>query len=266
MTVYFLGGGNMAAAVIAGLHAAGRTAGIHVANRSAPKRQALSERYGVAVSEKLPALGSDDMLVIAVKPQDVQAACTGLDTGGALVLSLAAGLPVSVLSRMLGGTRRIIRTMPNTPAAVGLGAAALFADAGANAADKAAAEALLSPSCLTFWLDSETQMHAVTAVSGSGPAYVFYLLDALKQAARQQGFGEKEAHRLSLATFKGAVALAEQTGEDFAVLQQNVTSKGGTTHEAIETFKAGQVAETVVKGVAACVNRSRELAKQFEAV
>lgn len=264
MTVYFLGGGNMAAAVIAGLHAAGRTAGIHVANRSAPKRQALSERYGVAVSEKLPALGSDDMLVIAVKPQDVQAACTGLDTGGALVLSLAAGLPVSVLSRMLGGTRRIIRAMPNTPAAVGLGAAALFADAGANATDKTAAEALLSPSCRTFWLDSETQMHAVTAVSGSGPAYVFYLMGALQQAAQDLGLDADTAHALAWQTFRGAAELAAQSGADFAKLQADVTSKGGTTAAALDVFAQYNIAARLQEGVQAAAARSQELARLFE--
>ena len=264
MTVYFLGGGNMAAAVIAGLHAAGRTAGIHVANRSASKRQALAERYGVAVSEKLPALGSDDMLVIAVKPQDVQAACTGLDTGGALVLSLAAGLPVAVLSRMLGGTRRIIRAMPNTPAAVGLGAAALFADAGANAADKAAAEALLSPSCRTFWLDSETQMHAVTAVSGSGPAYVFYLMGALQQAAQDLGLDADTAHALAWQTFRGAAELAAQSGADFAKLQADVTSKGGTTAAALDVFAQYNIAARLQEGVQAAAARSQELARLFE--
>ena len=107
-------------------------------------------------------------------------------------------------------------------------------------------------------------MHAITGICGSGPAYVFYLLAALQQAAQEQGFAAEDAHRLSLATFKGAVALAEQSGEDFAVLQQKVTSKGGTTHEAIETFKDRQVAEAIAAGVAACVRRSQEMSRQFD--
>ena len=265
MNIYFLGGGNMAAAIAGGLVRQGGHR-VHIANRGKEKRERLAEELGVSVSEKLPELAADDVLVLAVKPQDMQAACQSVQTNGALVLSVAAGLSVTTLSRYLGGTRRIVRVMPNTPGKIGLGVSGMFADDSVSDQDKAAADSIMRAVGITVWLDGEERLHDITGISGSGPAYVFYLLDALKQAARQQGFGDKEAHRLSLATFKGAVALAEQTGEDFAVLQQNVTSKGGTTHEAIETFKAGQVAETVVKGVAACVNRSRELAKQFEAV
>lgn len=265
MNIYFLGGGNMAAAIAGGLVRQGGHR-VHIANRGKEKRERLAEELGVSVSEKLPDLAADDVLVLAVKPQDMQAACQGVQTNGALVLSVAAGLSIATLSRYLGGTRRIVRVMPNTPGKIGLGVSGMFADDSVSDQDKAAADSIMRAVGITVWLDGEERLHDITGISGSGPAYVFYLLDALKQAARQQGFGEKEAHRLSLATFKGAVALAERTGEDFAVLQQNVTSKGGTTHEAIETFKAGQVAETVVKGVAACVNRSRELAKQFEAV
>ena len=265
MNIYFLGGGNMAAAIAGGLVRQGGHR-VHIANRGKEKRERLAEELGVSVSEKLPELTADDVLVLAVKPQDMQAACQGVQTNGALVLSVAAGLSIATLSRYLGGTRRIVRVMPNTPGKIGLGVSGMFADGSVSDQDKAAADGIMRAVGITVWLDGEERLHDITGISGSGPAYVFYLLDALKQAARQQGFGEEEARRLSLATFKGAVALAEQTGEDFAVLQQNVTSKGGTTHEAIETFKAGQVAETVVKGVVACVNRSRELAEQFEAV
>ena len=165
---------------------------------------------------------------------------------------------------MLGGTRRIIRAMPNTPAAVGLGAAALFADAGANAADKTAAEALLSPSCRTFWLDSETQMHAVTAVSGSGPAYVFYLMGALQQAAQDLGLDADTAHALTWQTFRGAAELAAQSGADFAKLQADVTSKGGTTAAALDVFAQYNIAVRLQEGVQAAAARSQELARLFE--
>lgn len=239
---------------------------VHVVDRSREKRERLVQGLGVSVSEKLPELNEDDVLVLAVKPQDMQAACQGIRTNGALVLSVAAGLSVGTLGRYLGGTRRIVRVMPNTPSKIGLGVSGMFADGSVPERDKAVADSIMRSVGITVWLDNEERLHDITGISGSGPAYVFYLLDALKQAAERQGFCSEEACKLSLATFKGAVALAEQTGEDFAVLQQNVTSKGGTTHEAIEAFKTEQVAESILKGVEACVRRSQEMAKQFEAV
>ena len=156
--------------------------------------------------------------------------------------------------------------MPNTPAKIGLGVSVMFADAGVSEADRAAADGIMRSVGTTVWLNEEEQLHNITGISGSGPAYVFYLLGALQNAALAQGFNEQDARELSLATFKGAVALAEQTGEAFAQLQQNVTSKGGTTHEAIETFKARHVAEAIEQGVEACVKRSQEMAQQYKAV
>lgn len=264
MGLYFLGGGNMAAAIIAGLHREGRQGGVHVVDRGAEKRGKLAAQYGIASSESLPELAQNDVLVLAVKPQDMQKACEGVQTNGALVLSVAAGLGVETLSRWLGGTRRIVRVMPNTPAQIGLGVSGLFADTGVSGADRARAESIMRPAGTAVWLDDETQMHAFTGICGSGPAYVFYLLDALQKAAQGQGFDEAQARMLSLATFKGAVMLAEQTGESFALLQQNVTSKGGTTHAAIETFERHAMAAALEKGVAACAARSQEIAKQFE--
>ena len=196
MTVYFLGGGNMAAAIVAGMAAEGDWQ-IHVANRGAEKRAQLAQQFGVAVSEKLPPLGADDILVLAVKPQDMQAALAGVQANGALVLSVAAGLSVATLSRYLGGTRRIIRIMPNTPGRIGLGVAGMFAADGANEADRQAADAIMRTNGSTVWLDDEAQMHAITGISGSGPAYVFYLLNALKEAAQAQGFDEATARSLA---------------------------------------------------------------------
>ncbi|MGF6148782.1 Pyrroline-5-carboxylate reductase [Kingella potus] len=264
MNIYFLGGGNMAAAIAGGLVRQGGYK-VHIAERNEAARARLVRELGVSVSESLPELGADDVLVLAVKPQDMRAACAGVQTNGALVLSVAAGLGIDTLSSYLGGTRRIVRVMPNTPAKIGLGVSGMFAD-GLCEADKAAADKIMRSAGDTVWLGSEEEMHHITGISGSGPAYVFYLLEALQTAAEQQGFGREDARRLSLATFKGAVALAEQSTEDFAALRQNVTSKGGTTHEAVETFKAEHIAESLAKGVAACVARSREMATQFEAV
>lgn len=263
MTIYFLGGGNMAEAIISGLVKHSDTP-IHVANRGEEKRLRLQERYGVGVSVALPPLQAEDVLVLAVKPQDMQAACAGVQTNGALVLSVAAGLSLNTLSSYLGGAKRLIRIMPNTPGSIGLGVSGMFAADGVSHTDKRTAETIMAVTGEVLWLDSEEQMHSITGISGSGPAYVFYLLEALQQAALEQGFDDEQARMLSLATFKGAVALAEAGGEEFSVLRQNVTSKGGTTFAALETFGKHGVAEAIQAGVAACVARSREIATQFE--
>lgn len=261
MGIFFLGGGNMAAAVIAGLTRSDTAEREHifVTGRNAARNADLAERYGVAVGSTLPALSADDVLVLAVKPQDMRPALSGVETNGALVLSVAAGLTVGTLAGWLG-TRRIVRVMPNTPAQVGLGVAGLFAAADVAEADRYRAERIMAASGLTVWLDDEAQMHGLTAVSGCGPAYVFYLLAALQQAAVAQGFDAATARTLSLATFEGAVALAAQSGEPFDVLQSKVASKGGTTAAALETFRRLSLAEHLQQGVASAAARSEEMA------
>lgn len=261
MNIYFLGGGNMASAIAGGLVKQGGYK-VHLADRSAATRERLVKELDVSVSETLPELGADDVLVLAVKPQDMQAACAGVKTGGALVLSVAAGLSIATLSAYLGGTHRIVRVMPNTPAKIGMGVSGLFSD-GLSDADKAVAERIMQSVGQTVWLESEDKMHNITGISGSGPAYVFYLLEALQNAARQQGFNAEEARQLSLATFQGAVQLAEQSGEEFSDLRQKVTSKGGTTYAALQSFEEHGVADAIGAGVAACVARSQELAEQL---
>ena len=172
MTIYFLGAGNMASAIIAGMSRAGGF-DICAIDHSADKLAALAQQYGIATAPALPPLKEGDVLVLAVKPQDMQAALQNVQTGGALVLSIAAGLPCAALSRWLGGTRRIVRIMPNTPAQVGQGVAGLFADSGASAADRELADRIMRASGQTLWLDSEDGLHRITGISGSGPAYVF---------------------------------------------------------------------------------------------
>ncbi|MDO4433463.1 MAG: pyrroline-5-carboxylate reductase [Alysiella sp.] len=261
MTIYFLGGGNMAEAIISGLYRSGSQETIHVTDPSAEKRAKLTTQYGVHTSNTLPELNEHDILVLAVKPQDMQAACENVQHNNALIVSIAAGLPTTTLSHYLKDTQRLIRAMPNTPAKVGLGVTGLFAANGTNEQDKQRAQSLFDASGQTVWLNNETQMHAITAISGSGPAYVFYLLNALQQAAQQQGFDASTARTLALHIFQGAAALAAQSSEEFAVLQQQVTSKGGTTQAALTTFEQHQIAENLNKGVQAAAERSQELAK-----
>lgn len=263
MTLYFLGGGNMASAIIAGLQNTQTPHNIHVVNRGAEKRTQLAQRFNISVSETLPELTANDILILAVKPQDMAVACANIATNGALILSLAAGLPIATLSQYLNGAERIIRIMPNTPARIGLGVSGLYAAPSTSTADRTLAEQLMQACGSVIWLDNEAQMHAITAVSGSGSAYVFYLMNALQQAAQAQGFNPNTAQQLTLQTFKGAVALAEQSQTTFNELEQQVTSKGGTTFAALETFRQHHIAEHLAQGVAAAAHRSREMAGEI---
>ena len=259
--LYFLGGGNMCQAIVSGLVKKAEF-DITVIDNNAEKRAHLAQTYGVHTGTALPDLQADDVVLLAVKPQDMAAATADVNSNGALVLSIAAGLDIATLSAMLNNPR-IIRIMPNTPAQIGMGVAGLFAPADLQAADKDIAERIMSAVGQVYWLADESRMHAITGISGSGPAYVFYLMDALAQAAQAQGFDADTARELSLATFKGAVALAEQSGLPFAQLQKNVTSKGGTTFAAISAFEADSIAASIGTGVAACVARSEEMQSQL---
>ncbi|QMT31946.1 pyrroline-5-carboxylate reductase [Alysiella filiformis] len=261
MTIYFLGGGNMARAIIAGLRAQSPDDAIFVANRSAEKNARLQQDFHVATDFRLPeTLSPQDVLILAVKPQDMKAALQNVRHGGALILSLAAGLAVDTLANWLG-THRIVRVMPNTPCAVGLGVSGLFAAEGMSASDCAIAEKIMAACGVTIWLNDEKMMNAITAISGSGSAYVFYLMNALQKAAAGLGFADETARTLALNTFRGAVALAEQSGEDFFILQQQVTSKGGTTFAALTKFEECGVADGLTEGVHAAATRSAELAQ-----
>lgn len=262
MRVFFLGGGNMATAIVAGMSQAGGY-DIEVIDRNQNKRQYLIDTYQVRANEALPELNADDVLVLAVKPQDMQEATANIRINGALVLSLAAGLTTSILSKFLHGHQRIIRIMPNTPCQIGLGISGLFAPATVDGKDKAIAEKIMLTSGSVIWLDEESGINRIAGVSGSGPAYVFYFLNALQQAAIQQGFSAQEAHQLSLGTFKGAVALAEKSGLEFNQLQKNVTSKGGTTFAATSVFDQHKLTDVVMDGVQASIVRAEEMQQQL---
>ena len=177
------------------------------------------------------------------------------------MLSIAAGLSCQTLSNWLDNTHRIVRIMPNTPAQIGLGFAGLFADSGVSNADKTIAERIMNAVGKTVWVENEDDLHTVTAISGSGPAYVFYLMNALFQAALKQGMTEDTARTAVLQTFIGSAQLAQQSGEDFGVLQQKVTSKGGTTAAAIAVFENAQTDKIMQQAVTACENRSIEMGK-----
>ena len=263
MKVGFIGGGNMARAIIGGLIAKGtRSADLVVVEPDASARLRMLAEHGVkAVEGPGPEVAGADAIVLAVKPQQMKEAAMRLApvAGDALFITIAAGIRIADLSRWLGGRTRIVRTMPNTPALVHAGVTALHAPASVGAADRATAERLLGAVGATIWFDQESDLDAVVAVSGSGPAYVFYAIEALEQAARELGLQEGASRSLALWTFVGAAKLAIERGEDPAVLRAQVTSKGGTTERALEVLEAAHVKDRFVEAVRAACERSREL-------
>ena len=257
----FIGGGNMATAIIGGLVKLADTQ-IRVVEPNVAKCTELITHFRIAATATLPTqFDAQEVVILAVKPQQLKEVCQQIAPrlNGALVLSIAAGVGVATLSRWLEGHQRIVRVMPNTPALVGLGISGLFAGDTLSLRDRTTATQIMDAVGSTQWVADEKAMDAITAISGSGPAYVFYLIEALRDAALAQGFVEAEARELALATFEGAVKLARVSGEDPAHLRANVTSKGGTTERAILRFDQEGVKHALMAGVADCRARSEEL-------
>jgi pyrroline-5-carboxylate reductase len=263
MKIAFIGGGNMARAIIGGLLAKGTRAGdVTVVEVDSVARVRLLAELGVAAVEKPgPALAKADVVVFAVKPQQMREAAQAVSAhlGDPLLVTIAAGIPIESLSRWLGGLERIVRAMPNTPALVHAGITGLYAPSVVGTADRATAETLMSSVGAALWFENESDLDSVTAVSGSGPAYVFYAIEALEEAALKLGLPEGASRSLALWTFVGAAKLAIERGEDPAVLRAQVTSKGGTTERALEVLEAAGVKANFVAAVQAAAERSREL-------
>ena len=265
MKIAFIGGGNMAAALISGL--AGKLvpgADIHVVDPSADALARLHGEYGVTTATSIDTdVVIADVLVLAVKPQqmrDVAEAIAPLLVRGApLIVSIAAGIRGEVLSRWLGGYAGIVRCMPNTPALIGQGITGMVAMKDVTAAQKDAADAVLAAVGKTVWLADEALIDPVTAVSGSGPAYVFYFIEAIQQAAEELGLSSEQGRELAIATFTGAAQLAAQSSDSIAVLRERVTSKGGTTYAALTSMQDAGVKEAIVTAVKAAAARGREL-------
>jgi len=265
--ISFLGGGNMATALIGGMLERGFSASdIQVVDLQADNCARLASRFGVRAVEAVDdALLDCDVLVLAVKPQQMKVALAAL--AGRLtrpvVVSIAAGLRVADLSRWMGGYRRLVRTMPNTPALIGAGVTGLYADPSVDADGRAATERVLSAVGNTVWIGDEAQMDAVTAVSGSGPAYVFHFIEALEAAGTSLGFDAATARRLAIDTVLGAAKLAAGSDEAPGVLRERVTSKGGTTEAALASMAASGVFDAIVRAVQAAEVRGRELGEQL---
>jgi pyrroline-5-carboxylate reductase len=263
MKIAFIGGGNMARAIIGGLISKGiRAADIVVVEPDAAARLRLVSDFSVSTVEKPGSeIARVDVVVMAVKPQNMReaAVATAAQVGNPLVVSIAAGIRLEDLSRWMEQRKRMVRAMPNTPALVHAGITGLHAAQGVSGDDRQAAEDLLATVGATLWFEREADLDAVTAVSGSGPAYVFYAIEALEKAARELGLAEGASRSLALWTFVGATKLAIERGEEPAALRAQVTSKGGTTERAIEVLDAARVKENFVDAVKAACERSREL-------
>ncbi|MDE2406941.1 MAG: pyrroline-5-carboxylate reductase [Xanthomonadaceae bacterium] len=264
--IAFIGGGNMARSLIGGLLAQGRNpASIHVAEPVPLLREALQHDFGVHVhADGAQAVTAAGIWVLATKPQVLRPVCEALcgqaQAAQPLVISIAAGITATQITRWLGGAIKVVRTMPNTPALLGAGVTGLFADARVSAEERQFADRLLAAAGKTVWLDDEAQMDAVTAVSGSGPAYVFLLAEAMIDAGVQEGLPADAARALALQTVLGAARMLTEAQADAAELRRRVTSPNGTTQAAIETFEAGGLRSLVASAIHAARVRGAELA------
>jgi len=267
LKISFIGGGNMAAALIGGL--AGKltaAANIHVVDINADALAKLQQQFGVSTSPAIDAaVAASDVVVLSVKPQQMKDVVAQLKPyiKTQLILSIAAGIRAIDLSRWLGGHNAIVRTMPNTPALIGKGVTGLVATAGVSAEQRAAADAILRAVGETVWLDDEKLIDPVTAVSGSGPAYVFYFLEAMQQAAQEMGLTAEQGNALAISTFVGAAQLAAQSTDPIATLRERVTSKGGTTYAALTSMEESGVKDAIIKAMKAAAARGQALGEEF---
>ena len=264
--IAFIGGGNMASAIIGGLIRQGmKPAQITVVEPFAETAARLQRDFGVAVlAEAGPALGTAQLVVWAVKPQVFKqaAAPAAAHTRQALHLSVAAGIRTDSICTWLS-TGRVVRTMPNTPALVGQGMTALFACPDVSAHDRAGVEQVIATTGQFLWVERESQLDAVTALSGSGPAYVFFFLEAMTEAGVGMGLSQEQAYRLAVATFSGASSLAAASSESPEVLRQRVTSKGGTTYAALTSMENAGIKPAFIQAMRAAEQRARELGDEF---
>ncbi len=263
--ISFIGGGNMAQALIGGLIARGLPpTRITVSDPVEQVRELLKEKDVHVTDDNLAAIAEADIVVFAVKPQVLAQVLRPLQGQFAdkLVISIVAGAEISTIANLLG-TERVVRVMPNTPALVQTGAHGLYATEQVNSTDRELASQVLAATGLTIWVNSEAQIDAVTAVSGSGPAYFFYLMESMIRAGKNLGLDEKVATALTLQTALGAAQMAITSSNTPAELRKNVTSPNGTTQAAIEVFDHAQISQNIQAALAAAKTRSQELAQEL---
>jgi pyrroline-5-carboxylate reductase len=267
MKITFIGGGNMAGALIGGLVQQGFNPGdIRAVELNSDTRASLTRAFELKIYSAISAEAlKTDVILLAVKPQQLSAVAAELQPllRDQLVISIAAGVRAQDLARWLGAYPRVVRAMPNTPALVRAGVTGLYALPGVNAAGREQAQQVLEAVGTCVWFTDEAHMDAVTAVSGSGPAYVFYFIEALEAAAVELGLSAEQSRELALSTFLGAAQLARSSHDDPATLRANVTSKGGTTERAIQALEKSGVKELIRGAVLVAAQRSRELGDEL---
>jgi pyrroline-5-carboxylate reductase len=266
--IAFIGGGNMASAIVKGMNEQGYPREqIAVVEPLAEARDRLKSHFGIIAQETPgPFLEACGIVVWAVKPQTFKEAAlqSRFHTRGALHLSVAAGIPSASIARWLSSDR-IVRAMPNTPALIGKGISALFARPGVSENDQYRISQIIRTTGEFMWVDTEEKLDAVTAISGSGPAYVYYFMEAMTAAGAAMGLTRQQAYKLSVSTFIGAAELARSSNEPPEILRQRVTSKGGTTHAAITAMDEDGIRAHFERALHAAHRRAQELGKEFGA-
>ena len=265
--IAFIGAGNMNRAVIIGYINSGIAAtDVMVTNPSPEKRESLANEYGVLQSaDNIEATKFADTIVLGVKPHLIEQVCRDIaeqvDVSNKCFISVAAGTTIAQIQAALSNKGAVIRTMPNTPSQLGLGVSGIFADDNASDAQKAIAEKVMSSVGITKWLEKESDIDHIIAVSGSGPAYFFLFMEAMSDEAKRLGFSEAESRQLVQQTALGAAQMVVENDISIAQLRENVTSKGGTTQAALKTFTDGGLPELVSKAMQAAISRAKEMAK-----
>jgi len=268
-SISFIGGGNMASALIAGIQRAGMLERLHVVDLNHAALENMAQQFAASTASEIDAQVVQEIIVLAVKPQNMREVAQTLApllaqvTHQPLVISIAAGILGTDLIRWLGGYSKLVRCMPNTPALIGKGITGMVAWPDVSLAQRQVADSVLQAVGSTLWLEQEAMLDAVTALSGSGPAYVFYFIEAMQEAAQKMGLTLEQGTRLALATFTGAAELAATSSDAVEVLRAKVTSKGGTTHAAISSMEAAHVKGAIVNAVLAAQARGQELGLQM---
>ncbi|MEM8843600.1 MAG: pyrroline-5-carboxylate reductase [Pseudomonadota bacterium] len=269
-TILIMGAGNMGCSLAIGLVNNDWTSSqIMFCELNNSKHVILAEQFSESMIVNTPQqlAVKPDIVILAVKPHDLPEICNdlvesglGLDT---LFISIAAGAPISALKKLLGEDTEIVRCMPNTPAGIGLGMTGLYTSDKTSLENQALAETILQAVGKTIWVDEEIKLDAITALSGSGPAYLFYLMESLQEAGQTLGLNKDDCYQLALQTMLGAAQLASESNESFEALRANVTSKGGTTEHALDVFEKNNFKEIIVNALQAASNRAAEISKSF---
>lgn len=270
MKIVFIGGGNMATAMISGMLQQGYAADqLRVVEIDEKQREKLRQTWAIAAFPDVEeGIKGSNIIVLAVKPQQLFELSRTLAPllDGQLILSIAAGIRAADIGSWLNGYRRVIRAMPNTPSLVRAGVAGLYAMPEVSEIDRKNAESILSAVGSILWVDEEDMLHAVTAISGSGPAYVFYFIESMQQAGIELGLSADQAQQLSVLTFLGASKLASLSSEDVAILRDRVTSKGGTTEQAILAMEKMDMKDKIISAIHAANQRSREMSNEYSKI